>query len=173
MIATTGVDLTTNQSINGIKTFLTSPVIPNAVNNNQPISLGQANSAYAALAGSSSQTFNVANATLNQHAVTLSQVTSLIAANPIGIGYGQTWQDVSTNRTINTNYVNSTTKPIMVAVSIPGYNSWVLTIVVGGINAAAIGNDQYSGTRIATVIVPVGSTYRVTGSGFSKWTELR
>jgi len=37
------VDTSTDQSVSGIKTFTTSPVIPDALNSNEPVSLGQLN----------------------------------------------------------------------------------------------------------------------------------
>lgn len=55
-----------NETIDGIKTFLNSPIIPNAVNNNQSVSLGQVVSGFAPISGSSNyiqnQTTNYQNA---------------------------------------------------------------------------------------------------------------
>jgi hypothetical protein len=96
-----------------------------------------------------------------------------------GIGDGQTWQNVTSSRAVNTDYTNSTGKPIQVGVSIissTGTTSTQLTI--SGINVAnyyaSLGNLAIGG--FVGGIVPNGATYRVTSSGpanITTWAELR
>lgn len=99
--------------------------------------------------------------------------TATLATNVTnGLGVGQTWQAMSTaaspanlQRLANTDYTNSTGKPIMVSITAQG----TLQITVGGVIAArsSVDNAQNS----LTVIVPAGAVYRCNQSG--TWAELR
>lgn len=86
----------------------------------------------------------------------------------MGLGWGQTWQDVSGSRSAGTQYTNSTGKPIQVCIGI-GDDNQNAYIVVGGVNAARFG---YRNT--GCVIVPNGATYEIaSGITFGLWSELR
>ena len=95
------------------------------------------------------------------------------------MGDGQTWQDVSVSRFINTTYTNTTGKPIYVKITgacTGGDSSAVLYI-----NGAVI--DYYvTGNLNGSVggIVPPGITYMASGSCWNwllgspyGWRELR
>lgn len=114
-------------------------------------------------------------------------VTPLKLANATtrGLGLGQTWQNVTASRAINTTYTNSTTKPISIRVTISqaAVNSaTVISLVVDGVTISteqASGNAASGETVVIQEIIPPGSTYRIptpTGSAggtLSTWYELR
>ena len=93
------------------------------------------------------------------------------------IGYGQTWQAfTSGTRALGTNYVNTTAKPIMVAVSATSAAASTLAFTVGGVtnygSAASVAGYNMS----AQFIVPPGAAYSATTTGggtWSAWSELR
>jgi len=98
------------------------------------------------------------------------------------IGVGQTWQDVSGSRAVNTDYTNDTGKPIQV--SIMGYaasnSSSYLRLLVGGVSVDLAGQrgatDADSDYVQVGTIVPVGAVYRVednSGAVMTSWVELR
>jgi hypothetical protein len=97
------------------------------------------------------------------------------------IGVGQTWQNVTGSRSLNTAYTNSTSKPIMVSVYYQtlGTNN-NLTAVVGGVTVAGMLFNLVFGTLQTgdsfSFIVPAGTSYQVNSSaapGISSWSELR
>jgi hypothetical protein len=93
------------------------------------------------------------------------------ALNPT-IGVGQTWQDVTSSRAINTDYTNSTGKPIMVAINFNTGTSGAITVdgVFAGIGATTVSEA----TGGLNTIVPNGSVYRYTGAAsIIAWSELR
>lgn len=92
------------------------------------------------------------------------------------LGAGQTWQDVKVSRAAGTTYTNTTGKPIEVIVVYSGVNAQ-LELQVNGSTiwrqfSAVSSGDIYQGAR---VLVPAGSTYRVTGTlgTLFSWWELR
>lgn len=92
-----------------------------------------------------------------------------------GIGYGQTWQDVTGSRSAGTTYTNSTGKPIFVMISV--YNSQsanILLVTVSGVLISAVGQSTWDNSTQASFIVPDGATYSATSSsGVRIWAELR
>jgi hypothetical protein len=91
------------------------------------------------------------------------------------LGYGQTWQALTSgNRVSGTTYYNTTSKPIQIAVSASGVSSLV-TITVGGVIACQYANGAVtSGQWNASAIVPAYSSYSATYSPtFLSWSELR
>jgi hypothetical protein len=103
--------------------------------------------------------------------------TQSTSANPVGVG--QTWQDVSASRSVNTAYTNSTGKAIQVSVyAYYGVNQ-LGELKVDTLSMALAGWSSFAyGYVIGTVtaIVPAGSTYRFDTAGVSvllKWLELR
>lgn len=114
--------------------------------------------------------------TLNNTLTSTSTTQALTAAqgralNMQMLGVGQTWQNMTSSRSVGTTYTNTTSRPIMIAVTkqLRGTQGYVQ---VNGINVAYFHNGDDGMTN--TVIVPAGSTYRVTGiSNLSLWAELR
>ena len=93
-----------------------------------------------------------------------------------GLGYGQTWQDVTASRALATTYTNGTGKPIQVVVTGTASGGGVsIVFTVGGVTIpffgySASGGSGYTG---GTVIVPVGATYSCAGATLNTWLELR
>lgn len=107
------------------------------------------------------------------------QIATTHFALEAGVGsQAQAWTNVTASRAINTNYTNSTPRPIQVSVSIGmNYNSG-FSLLVSGITVGSItsgGNQPFNQTL--TAIVPVGATYRVTPTSGSlanlTWVECR
>ena len=101
-----------------------------------------------------------------------SELEALYAGN-VGIGAGQTWQDVASERNAGIDYVNDTGKPIVVSVS--GGNTGTLRILCNNITAAYIYENASGIDSFVTAIIPNGSTYQVYISEGSiiNWAELR
>ena len=96
------------------------------------------------------------------------------------IGVGQTWQDVTASRAINTTYTNSTGKPIFVQIycsMTTASVNWGITI--DGTRRSGQRADVWTGNSYNTVqaIIPNGSTYSVGALAgsiiLSTWHELR
>jgi hypothetical protein len=90
--------------------------------------------------------------------------TSWISSAPIGVGIGQTWQNVTASRVMGTTYTNSTGKPIMLiaradrtAVSTSG-----IGITINGVGVIPICFSTNSGggnAAVGSIIIPLGATY--------------
>jgi len=98
----------------------------------------------------------VKNGVLNNQAVNFSQV----------IGIGQTWQNVTASRAVNTSYTNSTGKPITASISTSesrDTNSTGASISVNGVVIASSqayrASASAGGEAFATVVVPSGATF--------------
>jgi hypothetical protein len=95
-------------------------------------------------------------------------------------GYGQAWQDVTGSRAPGATYTNSTTKPIMVNISmLSSVNSNGATLAVDGVIVAQGQVNTPGGNYpvLISAIVPPGSTYLLNfyAGGFTifHWAELR
>lgn len=110
-------------------------------------------------------------------------ITTKTISNYQGLGVGQKWYDVKESRQLGVTYTNTTGRPIVIAVSLIGYSSspWVgmvTTIDNVSINTGSGGHDASWATKLAStsLIVPSGSTYKVTTSDGGKiyiWAELK
>ena len=91
------------------------------------------------------------------------------------IGVGQTWQYVTASRSSNTNYTNSTGKPIAVSVYSNQSDSSSMRLVVDGVTLTYAEVTQAWYRNNAFGIVPDGSVYRINtfNVGISSWNELR
>lgn len=97
-----------------------------------------------------------------------------------GLGFGQTWQDLTSSRSPGVTYTNTTNSPIVVNRTINALNvnddvrGFVDSVRVANIGGFGTGS---SNTNTLSFVVPSGSTYRITESlngGESKaWYELR
>jgi hypothetical protein len=95
-----------------------------------------------------------------------------------GLGYGQTWQNVTSSRSFGVNYTNNTNKPIFVSciggTSASGGN---LQIFVDGVLVSMNQHEApgyYDSLEVST-IVPPNSSYKITNNAMSNitWSELR
>ena len=84
------------------------------------------------------------------------------------IGYGQTWQSVSSSRVSGTTYYNTTGKPIQVSIT---PNSVLSTLTIGGV----VVNSNSGGGIYGSYnnIVPVGNAYVCVFGAVAQWAELR
>jgi len=92
-----------------------------------------------------------------------------LARQDAAFAVGQTWQDVKASRAANTNYTNTTGRPIQVNIVTADANA--RSITVGGV-VAAYTFATYGGNYFLTATIPPGSTYSYSGT-FSNWAELR
>ena len=109
---------------------------------------------------------------------------SVAAPVAVGVGIGQSWQNLFTSRLANTNYTNSTGKPIMLYISCQTGHNGGAKLILNGVDPANASwdgvvntNDSANGGRsFLGAIVPNGHTYRMDGGGgfaLSGWMELR
>ena len=89
-----------------------------------------------------------------------------VDSTAIGIGVGQTWQDMKGSRVAGTTYTNTTERPIQIFVA-GDLNAG--TITIGGVSMAF---QDYSGGSFLNHIIPAGQTYRIS-SNPNIWAELR
>jgi len=93
------------------------------------------------------------------------------------IGYGQSYSDVTTSRSIGTTYTNTTGRPIQVNIFVvPLGGNAVVTLYINGVGINRFQQTTSIGLAATVMgIVPAGGTYLVTTSNFSLyfWTELR
>lgn len=106
-------------------------------------------------------------------------------SSPLGvIGVGQTWQNVTANRALGTNYTNTTGKPIFVNVVQynGGANGVFITLTIDGVLVDRDGGWPGGGNPMyanVSGIVPNGSTYSAAATGgnasggLNNWSELR
>lgn len=96
------------------------------------------------------------------------------------IGVGQSWQNVTSERVLGTNYTNTTGRPIQVAAQAGPVSqaNAALTVYVNSVGlftAYAAAANSYIGC--ANVIIPPGATYRIAMSlgsaSLTNWSELR
>lgn len=86
------------------------------------------------------------------------------------LGYGQTWQDVTASRAVNTTYYNTTGKPLQVFITQAVGSSGEIT--VGGVLICS-GVASPTNTRVAlSFVVPPGAAYSINFSPY-RWAELR
>ena len=92
------------------------------------------------------------------------------------IGVSQTWQ--TPTRALGTTYTNSTGRPIQVTASVYAQGGTYARATVGGVmildsrTVDCCGVPQISYFPLS-FIVPDGTTYQITGGGFTVWAELR
>jgi hypothetical protein len=92
-----------------------------------------------------------------------------------GLGVGQTWQVLTGSRAIDTQYTNSTGRPIKVAVTWIGEaGATVDEFLIGGVVIHRWSSIYAAGgTWTMSEIVPAGSTYQMNALTLVLWNELR
>ena len=106
--------------------------------------------------------------------VTSATTAAITIADPIGVG--QSWQAVS--RAVNTNYTNTTGRPIQVMAGIYCNYGVYSSAVVDGVTMGQGYLYSCCGVGVNfdmpySFIVPAGSTYRINGTSVRNWAELR
>lgn len=93
------------------------------------------------------------------------------------LGVGQSWQNLTTSRSLNTTYTNTTGKPILISIIFSdivanGYPGvFVDEILISQSSLSVVSNQT-----VMSVLVPSNSTYRarISGNGnLASWLELR
>jgi hypothetical protein len=100
---------------------------------------------------------------------------SVVANAPVNaVGVGQTWQNVSSSRTTNTVYTNTTGRPIMVVLFADGVGDVPIYIHPSG------GGSEFVIDRVSnegasnSIIVPAGDGYEIRGTiSTLQWSELK
>lgn len=101
------------------------------------------------------------------------------ALNVTTIGRGQTPQNVTASRALNTTYTNTTGRPIWVMIYWEAPNPCQVTIREGGAGVLDIAGNGSSAWATSRAIIPAGSNYHVSvdsGTGpvsILAWAELR
>jgi len=94
-----------------------------------------------------------------------------------GVGEGQTWQDMIASRANNTQYQNTTGRPIMVSAagnSVSGGTNILAYVGTASANVEAARGSGYFGQPALQFIVPDQHYYKVNaGNGLAAWAELR
>jgi hypothetical protein len=92
-----------------------------------------------------------------------------------GVGVGQTWQNVKSNRAVDISYTNSTGAPIMIALSFYLQHDRTLSVYVDNVMVLSSGSPADDSYHNLTFIVPNSSAYKVTKNGgtIDIWAELR
>lgn len=94
-------------------------------------------------------------------------------AKSISLGWGQTWQDVTSSRATNTTYTNNTGKPIFVAIQSYSANGSNSRATVGGVVLPGSSFASTDGSPYVSFIVPNGQTYSFSAPYINYWAELR
>ena len=139
----------------------------------------------ALLGGSATQRFKVAAAVTTDEAVNKQQMDTAIGNVDLSskanktevIGINQTWQNVTASRNLNTNYTNTTGKPIVISlrIAIPNTSSLTHILIDGQDITSTAGYEGGTYPYSIQAIIPNGSIYNINTSTATKqlWMELR
>ena len=115
---------------------------------------------------------NVSAAVTPSNTATIAQSTDL--------GVGQIWQNVTGSRSIDTDYINNTGKPIQVLASFRGTSAGTdsISVIVGGVSILQTGNILDGDITNVAFIVPNNTTYSIAKltthiPNMVTWAELR
>ena len=103
--------------------------------------------------------------------VSTAQAATAAQAKVLGdrdFGVGQTWQNVTSSRSVGVTYTNDTGKPIQVMIN-HNFGQYG-AITIGGIELPMADGDAFS---FFNFVVPNGSTYRINNGAVVVWAELR
>lgn len=85
-----------------------------------------------------------------------------VTVSNVGLGFNQTWKDVTASRTIGTTYTNTDSVPIAISLRTKSQNSsWVRLTIQGVPIAYRWGGDSFAAAIPIFGIVPPGGTYKV------------
>jgi len=90
-----------------------------------------------------------------------------------GLGVGQTWQDVSASRAVNTSYQNNTGKPILVSIMQDWGSEQFLEVSPDNANWVKVGVFNAKRKNNVQTIVPDKWYYRSGAFSSGIWSELR
>lgn len=92
------------------------------------------------------------------------------------LGYGQSWQNMTSSRALGTTYYNTTGRPIALFIRLSVSNGGATTMTINGYSYTIdVGNQQNTGNPFT--IIPVGASYSYVAAGatisLTAWSELR
>lgn len=186
--------LTGDQTVAGVKTFSSTPVVPNAsfaFAKLQDIAtarvLGRATAGTgdieeltgtqltALIPAASTTVSGLSELCTDTEAQTGTDPNRVVTADNLGatvLGIGQSWS--SQARSVNTTYTNTTGRPIMIAVSLSSGTNDNANVFINGVQHARIG--VVAGViGSGSYVIPNLATYRVDASiaVVNVWSELR
>jgi hypothetical protein len=133
--------------------------------------------ANAVLLGNGTSALQTVSPSTSGNVLTSNGTTWVSDSAPSSLGVSQTWQDVTSSRTLNTNYTNSTGKPIFIAfnyVNTIGTNDSTITVSGIEVSSSRTNPEATSGHITLNAIVPNGEVYKIEStSSIRKWLELR
>lgn len=119
----------------------------------------------------------VENKSVVSAAVTPNNAATIAQSTDLGVG--QSWVDVSSSRSNNTEYTNTTSRPILVSIYSDASQQYGknISLFVDDVRVGYMDTASNNDAQLTT-IVPRGSRYKVSFSGFTLntnlwWTELR
>lgn len=102
----------------------------------------------------------------------------MVAPGNVTIGIGQTYQDVTSSRSVGVVYTNSQSRPMVVKVKVNGWPKTEASIYINGVQAAGANAANVEGQSqwlYPYAIIPPGATYSVSVNNgqLINWVELR
>jgi hypothetical protein len=126
------------------------------------------------LGDTSGQITLAAPATAGTTTLTLQANTGTLALQTDGIGFSQTWQDVTASRVSGTTYYNTTGRPIFILPNPVQSTSQTTNASINGVVVLQMSGSGNSFQYIVPLVIPVGASYSCTANGgFTRWFELR
>ena len=180
------VELTGNQTIAGVKTFSSSPIVPTPTTDYQVATKKYVDGATLDINALPNKPtpVNTDNFVLQETGGLLKKLSFANLMNwtkSLSLGWGQTWQDVTSSRSLGVAYTNNTGKPIQVLVTVAGTVAKSACRTIFIIDSLALEQTDFTGDTVNiygqfwSVMVPNGSTYRVdnrTNARLTDWLEL-
>ena len=94
-------------------------------------------------------------------------------ASPFGIGFNQTWQNVTSSRSLGVTYTNTTNKPIQIFISAQAQGGNA-SLSVNGTTILTASGANAGDRHFFQLIIPASFTYALSGTNNSLfWAELR
>lgn len=113
--------------------------------------------------------------TANAQGSGINELTRKDYVDGVALGVGQTYSTfTSGTRATNTNYTNSTGRPIFLIAAFNLASSATAVLVVDGVTILTVLNSNANGVYLPiTAVIPNGAVYKITYGGFISWAELR
>ena len=101
--------------------------------------------------------------------------TNWASSSNAAIGINQTWQNLTSSRSLNTTYYNTTGRTISVSIYQLYSTNQTGTLTVDSVQVSQTSTGTNAGNIYFThyAIIPPGSSYIATGPSLTQWTELR
>jgi len=170
------VEASGDETISGVKTFSSSPIVPTPTTATQVASKGYADGLFVLASETVAGKVELATSAEVQAGTDTVRAVTPAGLKSAVIGLGQTWQDVTASRARDVTYTNTTGKPIALSVSAYSEIPAALNMSVNGVSlVGGAGIDVSSSKRgVVLGIVPHNSTYSVTCTVTpDSWKELR